>query len=363
MYFKERLELPGKETWRVYINALTGIDETIWAQVTNVIVEMFGEVLGKNSYVITSMLRCPPSSIWSLLDKMGIRKDDSYGSAQMKIYPEPGTYIPVEDQHLLNDAFEEFEPGEYVGYQLHDPSLQQEEGTAIYIYAIVIEEVSNTDAGMLLKSYRIDIGHDKEPVVVSAARLHKFHRLEDIFDEQEGLHKDIDQVCKEISATLELAWELPEEERGQIVKRLFLRWFPTEDVRNLELFAAAFQHLKSEISRLGDFNDSLFASWVARAKERNLQRKTYRECYRKQYGPWKPSSGRRSGYSFPPSFCPRNSQPGEARRWFRQAEADLEAGSREFSFGRDSYEWVCFKCHQVILHFVLTYFHRILPLP
>ena len=347
IYFKERLELPGKETWRVYINALTGIDETIWTLVTNIIVEMYGEFLGKNSYVITGMLRCPPSSIWSLLDKMGIRKDDSYGAAQMKIYPEPGTYIPVEDQHLLNDAFEEFEPGEYVGYQLHDPSLQQEEGTATYIYAIVIEEVSNTDAGMLLKSYRIDIGHDKEPVVVSAARLHKFHRLEDIFDEQEGLHKDIDQVCKEISATLELAWELPEEERDQIVKRLFLRWFPKEDVRNLELFAAAFQHLKSEISRLGDFNDSLFASWVARAKERNLQRKTYRECYRKQYGPWKPSSGRRSGYSFPPSFCPRNSQPGEARRWFRQAEADLEAGSREFSFGRDSHEWVCFKCHQV----------------
>ena len=363
IYFKERLELPGKKTWRVYINALTGIDETIWTLVTNIIVEMYGEFLGKNSYVITGMLRCPPSSIWSLLDKMGIRKDDSYGAAQMKIYPEPGTYIPVEDQHLLNDAFEEFEPGEYVGYQLRDPSLQQEEGTAIYIYAIVIEEVSNTDAGMLLKLYKIDIGHDKEPVVVSAARLHKFHRLEDIFDEQEGLHKDIDQVCKEISATLELAWELPEEERDQIVKRLFLRWFPKEDVRNLELFAAAFQHLKSEISRLGDFNDSLFASWVARAKERNLQRKTYRECYRKQYGPWKPSSGRRSGYSFPPSFCPRNSQPGEARRWFRQAEADLEAGSREFSFGRDSYEWVCFKCHQVILHFVLTYFHRILPLP
>ena len=360
IYFKERLELPGKETWRVYINALTGIDETIWTLVTNIIVEMYGEFLGKNSYVITGMLRCPPSSIWSLLDKMGIRKDDSYGAAQMKIYPEPGSYIPVEDQHLLNNAFEEFEPGEYVGYQLHDPSLQQEEGTAIYIYAIVIEEVSNTDAGVLLKLYKIDIGHDKEPVVVSAARLHRFHRLEDIFDEQEGLHKDIDEVCKEISATLELAWELPGEERDQIVKRLFLRWFPKDDVRNLELFAAAFQHLKSEISRLGDFNDSLFASWVARAKERNLQRKTYRECYRKQYGSWKPSSGHRSGYSFPPSFCPRNSQPGEARRWFRQAEADLEAGTREFSFGRDSYEWICFKCHQVILYFVSVYFHCIL---
>ena len=355
LYFKERLELPGKETWRVYISALTEIDETIWAVVTNIIVEMYGEFLGKNSYVITSMLRCPPTSIWSLLDKMGIRKDDSYGAAQMKIYPEPGTYIPVEDQHLLNDAFEEFEPGEYVGYQLHDPSLQQEEGTATYIYAIVIEEVSNTDAGMLLKSYRIDIGHDKEPVVVSAARLHKFHRLEEIFDEQEGLHKDIEEVCKEISAALELAWELLEEERDQIVKRLFLRWFPKENVRNLELFTAAFQHLKSEISRLGGFNLALFVSWEALVRERDNQRETYRENYRKKYGSWKSSSGHRSGCSFPPSFCHQNSQPGEAKRWFRQAEADLEAGTVELSFGRDSYEWICFKCHQVNLRFVLIH--------
>ena len=355
VYFKERLELPGKETWRVYISALTGIDETIWALVTNIIVEMYGEFLGKNSYVITSMLRCPPSSIWSLLDEMGIRKDDSHGAAQMKIYPEPGTYIPVEDQHLLNDAFEEFEPGEYVGYQLHDPSLQQEEGTAIYIYAIVIEEVSNTNAGMLQKLYKIDIGHDKEPVVVSAARLHKFHRLEEIFDEQEGLHKDIEEVCKEISATLELAWELPEEERDQIVKRLFLRWFPKENVRNLELFTAAFQHLKSEISRLGGFNFALFASWEALVRERDNQRETYRENYRKKYGSWKSPSGHRSGSSFPPSFCHQNSQPGEAKRWFRQAEADLEAGTVELSFGRDSYEWICFKCHQVNLRFVLIH--------
>ena len=355
LYFKERLELPGKETWRVYISALTGIDETIWAVVTNIIVEMYGEFLGTNSYVITSMLRCPPTSIWSLLDKMGIRKDDSYGAAQMKIYPEPGTYIPVEDQHLLNDAFEEFEPGEYVGYQLHDPSLQQEDGTAIYIYAIVIEEVSNKDAGMLLKLYKIDIGHDKEPVVVSAARLHKFHRLEEIFDEQEGLHKDIEEVCKEISAALELAWELPEEERDQIVKRLFLRWFPKENVRNLELFTAAFQHLKSEISRLGGFNLALFASWEALVRERDNQRETYRENYRKKYGSWKSSSGHRSGSSFPPSFCHQNSQPGEAKRWFRQAEADLEAGTVELSFGRDSYEWICFKCHQVNLRFVLIH--------
>ena len=349
-YFKEKLEVSGVETWKVYINAVRGMDDTIWTLLTNIIVEMYGKFLGTKTYVIPGMLRCSPSKIWSFLDEMGVRPDDSYGAAQMEIYPEPGTLIPVEDQHLLNDAFEEFEPGEYVGYQLNDPSLDEEEDTATYIYAIIVEEVPNREAGMLLKAYRINIGHDKEPVVVSAAFLHKFHRLRDIFDEQDGLHGSITEVRKGISETLELAWKLPEEERVQIVKRLFLQWFPKENISNLEFFAAAFKHLRSEITRLGGFNDSLFASWVSCATNRDSQRETYRNDYRRHYGPWTPSSGHVARDSFPPSFCDKNPQPGEARRWFRQAEADLEAGTTEISSDSDSYEWVCFKCHQVILH-------------
>ena len=349
-YFKEKLEVSGVETWKVYINAVHGMDDTIWTLLTNVIVEMYGEFLGTMTYVIPGMLRCSPSKIWSFLDEMGVRPDDSYGTAQMEIYPEPGTLIPVEDQHLLNDAFEEFEPGEYVGYQLNDPSLDEEEETATYIYAIIFEEVPNREAGMLLKVYRVNIGHDKEPVVVSAAFLHKFHRLRDIFDEQDGLHESITEVRKGISETLELAWKLPEEERVQIVKRLFLQWFPKENISNLEFLAAAFKHLRSEITRLGGFNDSLFVSWVSCATSRDSQRETYRNHYRRHYGPWTSSSGHVARESFPPSFCDKNPQPGEARRWFRQAEADLEAGTTEISSGSDSYEWVCFKCHQVILH-------------
>lgn len=43
----------------------------------------------------------------------------------------------------------------------------------------------------------------------------------------------------------------------------------------------------------------------------------------------------------------KNPQPGEARRWLRQAEADLVAASNDLSSGNPSYEWACFKCHQV----------------
>ena len=301
-YFKEKLEVSGVETWRVYIEVSTGIDETISTLVTNIIVEMYGEFLGMKTYVIPEMLRCPPAKIWSLLDVMGIRKDDSYNAAQMEIYPEPGTLIPIEDHHLLNDAFEEFEPGDYVGYQLDDPSLDQREGAATYIYAIVVEEVTNEDESVLSKAYRINIGHDKELVVVSAANLHKFHRLKEIFDDQEEFHRNIEEVLKEITDTFEKAWELPEDERVQIVKRLFMRWLPKGNVANNELYRAAFQHIKNEVSRLGGSYDALFASWEARAREYGCQRQTYRERFSRQYGSWQSSSGIRSWQHVPPTF-------------------------------------------------------------
>ena len=49
----------------------------------------------------------------------------------------------------------------------------------------------------------------------------------------------------------------------------------------------------------------------------------------------------------PPSFCKRNPQPGEAHRWFRQARADLKAADKDLAADNPSYEWACFKCHQV----------------
>ena len=343
-YFVERREQSGVGICRVYIDASSEMNETI-STISDVIEEMYGEFLQRKAYLIGEMLRCPLSSIWPLLDRRRVRKDDSYTTADLDIYPEPGSLIPTEDHHLLKDAFEEFEPGEYVGYQLHDPSLVQREGTPIYMYAIIVEEINSEDTVILTKAYRINIGHDKEPVEVSAAKLYKFHRLQEIFDEQD---EDMEEVLKEISDTLQNAWEMPEDERTQIVKRLFMRWFPRENTTSRHLFLVAFQHLKNEVSRLGGCYDDWYASWEERAKQHGSQRETYKGRFRSHYGSWSSSSGHSSWQNVPPSFCERNPQPEEAKRWFRQAEADLESCGRERAFTTDSFEWICFKCHQVI---------------
>ena len=353
-YLQQKLEMSGEEIWRVYINTMSGMDDTI-SITSNVIVEMYGEYLGKKAFVVSEMLRCPLSKIWSLLDRMGIRKDDSYTAEETDIYPEPGTLIPIEDHHLLNDAFEILEPEEYVGYQLddpsvhlkEDPSLNSKDSVATYIYAIIIEEVNSEGAVRLTKEYKINIGHGKTPEVVSAANLYKFHRLTEIFDQQLSCHRNIQEVFDEITDLLKEAWRLTEEERRQIIKRLCLRWHPEKNLGDEEFYGAAFQHIQNEVSRLGGFYEDLFAYWEARAREHGSQRKGYRERFSRKYGSWGSSSGHRLRGNFPPSFCQRNPQYGEAKRWFRQANADLEAGANELAFSRPSYEWACFKCHQV----------------
>ncbi len=353
--FIEKHAVAGVEKYRVYVNVGKGMDDGALARslVSNVIVNIYGELLGKNAFLISEMLRCPLGDIWPLLDRSGIRQDDTYKAAEMDIYPEPGTFIPIEDHHLLNDAFVEFEPGEYVGYQLDDPSLQLEDGVATYIYAVIIEEVMNEVPEdldevleLLTKNYIINIGHDKEPVKVNAANLHKFHRLQEISECSNNRDRQV--VCGEISEVLEDAWMLPEEQKLQIVKRLVLQWHPKKNVGDEEFCSEAFQHIKNEISRLGgSYIFQYIDVWVARAEEHGSRREEYREKFVRQYGPLGSSSGRRSRHNFPPSFSRTNPQPGEARRWFRQAEADLAAGANEIVSSRPSYEWACFKCHQV----------------
>ena len=358
-YFKEKLEVSDRHIWRVYVNATTTKDDkmSLSTLVAKVIDEIYGERLGRNAFMIPQMLLCPSEKIQSLLDAYRIRKDDSSNVVEMTIYPEPGTLIPIENHHLLNDAFEEFEPGDYVGFQLHDPSLDRMEGTATYIYAIIIEQITNEDASRLTKIYRINIGNDKEPVLVKATNLFKFCRLKTIFDVHSGCHRSKQEVFDEITTMLKEGWgsSVSKEDRLQIIKRLRLRWDPKKNVGNEEFYRSVYQHILTEVAQLGGSYDDYVASWEERAKELGSQRKEYIKKFNQKYGPWETSSSQRSWHDFPPSFCTRNPQPEEAKRWLRQAKADLEAGSKEFSFSKSSFEWMCFKFHQVNSIFVSSY--------
>ena len=364
-YFLDRRTTSSGETLKLYLDAVSAMaDKTlVISWVSHVIVELYGGLLGKRAGLIFQILNCSPSGIWSLLDSLNVRPDDSNCGGEVNIFPDPGTFIPLDEHHLLNDAFEEFEPGEYVGYEVEDPSLHQEEGVATYIYARIVKEVTDQDYPLVARRYKIDIGGNEEKDV-DATDLYKFHRVESptssaiVVSDFQGQNsveqprsRSKQEVFDKISDLLEEAWKMPEDKRRKVIKRLYLRWHPDKNVGDEEFCNEVCKHLQSEIARLergeprgsqqapnmgaggtqhGSYDD-FFASWRRRARQHHTQREGYRTR-----GQFYGGAPRRP-----------NPQPGEARRWFRQAQADISAVENDIAYGRPSYEWACFKCHQV----------------
>ena len=368
--FLDKRKTPGEAMYKVYINVSTALGENanaVTSLLSCVIVELYGQLLGKRSGLVFQMLNCPLHEIWPLLDSLKVRQDDSYSATEIHIFPKLGTFIPLEDHHLLNDAFEEFEPGEYVGYELEDPTLELEEGVATYIYARIVEEVTDQRQPLVAKKYVVNIG-DNQVIEVDAADLYKFHRLDAttsaavvVSDHQRqnsatrpvGPPKSRDKQAAfdEVSDLLEDAWKMPEEKKRKVIKRLFLRWHPDKNVGDEEFCTEIFKHVQNEILRLergeprgsqpttnvdatgshhSSYNDH-FNTWGNRARQHHSQREGYR---RRQH--------------FHRDFTGRqNPQPGEAKRWFKQAKADVAAVENDIICSKPSYEWACFKCHQV----------------
>ena len=371
-YFVEKVSKSSEEIWNVYVNAVDEGQKTSSAIALNlakVISEACKGLLRDAAMFIPPMLQSQPEQISSFLDMMKIHQDDSYDGEEGEILPPPGSFIPIAEQHLLNAAFSYFKPGEYVGYEVDDPSLKLEDGDATYIYAVIIEEVSNLDTSLITKSYKINVGNDKPPKVVPATELYKFYRFQEIAPAalvssgHQGTNMDSKhEIFQEITKTLEEAWGLSEDRRRQVVKRLFLLWHPDKNPGNEEFCTEVFQHIRNEIDRLkregwgrseregsesyhyGGSYGAFFGFWGTRAREYSSRRREYQETYHRHYGTW--GHGTRT-WEVPPSFCETNPQPGQARRWFRQAESDLNAVMNDIQTGNASYEWACFKCHQV----------------
>ena len=371
-YYLEKVSKSSEEIWNVYVNAVDDAQKTssaIALTLAKVISEASKGLLRDAALYIPTMLQSQPEEISSFLDMMKIHQDDSYDGEKGQILPQPGSYIPIAEQHLLNASFSYFKPGEYVGYEVDDPSLQLKDGDATYTYAVIIEEVSNPNTSLITKSYKINIGNDKPPKIVPATELYKFYCLQEIASAalvpsfNQGTNMDSKhEILKEITKTLEEAWRLPEDRRRQVVKRLFFFWHPDKNPGNEEFCTEVFQHIKNEIERLeregwgrserersesyhyGGSYGAFFGFWETRAREYSSRRRDYQETYHRHYGIW--GHGTRT-WEVPPSFCETNPQPGQARRWFRQAEADLNAVVNDVHTGNASYEWACFKCHQV----------------
>ena len=364
-YFVDKTLDGDEAVWKLYINAEAEEDHSkICLALTQVIAEACEGLLRDSVAFVTEMLRTDPAKIWSVLDDMGIRQDDSYDPLDGNVLPQPGNFIPIEDHHLLNEAFEEFSQGEYVGLELEDPSFEQKDGDATFIYAIITGEVEGQkDATLYTKLYLVKVDRVREPQQKESADLYKFHRIQSIEAYQERTYFSDEQkstILAHITEMVENTFRLPEQRRRKIIKRLYLQWHPEKSRKDEAFCHQVLQHLKNEVARLKQVElqrtgsesessqetpyEAFFDLWRARAQRHHASRQSYRERYEASGGA---SMLQRRKSGIPPSFSNKNPQPGEASRWLRQAEADLRAAGKDLATGNPSFEWACFKSHQV----------------
>ena len=79
-----------------------------------------------------------------MLDRLRVRAEHclvSDGHSHQPTLPTPGTFVPLEDHHLLKDDFEQFEMGEYVGYEVDD----DDSGMPVIVYAVILERIDEEE--------------------------------------------------------------------------------------------------------------------------------------------------------------------------------------------------------------------------
>ena len=340
-----------------------------------------------------------PRNISLMLDEMKIDAYKLPAEADVSVFPDPGTYVPSEFHHLLRCEFSSFEEHEYrcVALELEDITVGNEDVSdsykPVYIFVQIRRKMPTNEGGSeFSQPYEVYTGANID--IVPAFRLYKFVR-----PDSESSKDVVDTVTVPVSECLEkelftvkhilrAAWNRPEEERRQIIKRLYLRWHPDKNIGNEELCTKVFCYIKEAIVKLerdqlsddedstvGHSQQSYAASsgfWNNRrprrrsraypdfssseyfkfCKELNRRCKRHKASAQAYYGSgftWRAGGGYSTffGASWPGYKAYHD--PEEASRWLRQAKADLSHATRAIDIEGNpaAFNWICYLCHQV----------------
>ena len=326
----------------IYIkSSLTEKADTIGA-VASEMVAFFGSLFKdpKLSPLITILLNKDPQEMHESLDKQGIRRDFEDLAALTGGFYRVGAFVPIDLHFILINDITKFDVGDYVAYEVEDPGLDNKDGDPVYIYARIVERITQ---GEQKDFYKIDIGLD-DPKIVHKSELYGFCRPENFKEEDQAEPESFEEVIESIRRELEEAFRHGEACAKKIIKRLWLKWHPDKNPGREEFCTEVFKFIQAEVKRLrGDSKDGFWTSQESRG--RYFQRGRRFVSKRRNF-----SSQSNSGYTWSNGYWrasdnKKNPQPGEARRWYRQANYDLNAAKSDVDGG--DYEWVCFKCHQV----------------
>ena len=270
--------------------------------------------------ILATILQDDLQDIQETLDELGVAEIDT---VEIEKVLRCGDFIPIADHHLLCQVPAILLPGDHVGYELTDDS---EDGIGTtYIYARVIDEVTDKEKELTCKEYLIDVGNEQSERK-SVLVLYKLFCNADPRNNER--FKSIEEQKHTVTSILKTSVFKDEKEKKIIIRRLCLEWHPDRHTENVEFCEEMFQFIQSEIERLK--LKSLFEILCSNIDKRAQAQRDFRQNYQDSS-----------------QTCPRkNPQPDEARRWMRQAQCDLQ--SAQMDRDRNTFfEWTCFKSHQV----------------
>ncbi|PVD18701.1 hypothetical protein C0Q70_21251 [Pomacea canaliculata] len=356
---------------RVFVDSSASIsDQDVVLTLSEVVIKTLDEDLSEFKSLLKEMLRC--QDVQALLDQHNIsyfRQSDTC---------RPGCYVHTDDICLLNNSVTSvYVDGEYVAVEVYDPlidnkdfesKLRASEGQEfskqelpeenvnhedmikhfedpqrdydvqtmssrqVFVYARVLGKVNANEEQTVRPpcclSYRLDIGYERI-MIASGIRVYKIPTYYDedssvvteTSSSQAASYDPTDEaVVSDVKGCLEVAWPLLGDRRSQLVilKRLCLQWHLglniqnvcPEAVKSLEATPTFCQRLHDR-SQL--YDRQILASMGEKSDPSDQQKR-------------------------------KNPQPGEARRWLRQAFADLTT-AKSTSGGNN---WHCLMCHQAV---------------
>ena len=274
---------------------------------------------------------------------------------------ELGETIPEIYHHRLDQDFNNiFRPMEYVGYE-----GSQNHIIVAQIVHLVLSDNNNPN-NQLAKKYYIytNTKLDEEGKIVSILNLYKIvyatstSNSGDAEERSLVLHvgmfeampieSDLSEIKARLLKNLKEIWNLDLELRNRAVRRLYLKWHPDKNLKNLEKAQEIFLFLKREINRLEEANNTSQGSHDE-AGIVNTQGKFYRwdrmaSCHRDAE---QEEAANMNIPSFEgPVIKPR---PEEGRRWVEQAKTDFNVlcSIHDWVSDTNGYGYVCFMAHQV----------------
>ena len=221
-----------------------------------------------------------------------------------------------------------------------------------------------TSGDVHISQFVYDVQIDKDPdsiIELKAFELHGFDTINsavlmkavvtlDIQEEEPesarrtDIPQSYEEAIEEIRKVLRSVSGLDEGSKKKVIRRLYLKWHPDKHEECNQQFATkVFQFLLNEIEKSDHRSvEHDFEEWAFKAKTYSYSKRRSNRGFSRHSKFW--------DFDFSSFFEEKanNPQPAESKRWYRQAEKDLQAAKDRRDLNVDSYfQWHCFMAKQV----------------